>query len=72
MPGHAGLPLLERLRSEAPEIGCLVMTGLSEGLGEVTTEPDRFDVLPKPCETPALIARAAQLALATQRRRMAA
>jgi two-component system cell cycle sensor histidine kinase/response regulator CckA len=72
MPGLAGLPLLERLRSEAPEIGCLVMTGLSEGLGEVTTEPDRFDVLPKPCETPALIARAAQLALATQRRRMAA
>jgi two-component system cell cycle sensor histidine kinase/response regulator CckA len=72
MPGLAGLPLIERLRSEAPEISCLVLTGLVDALRSVPPDPERLDVLSKPCDTPHLVARASQLATATQRRRAAA
>lgn len=72
MPGLAGLPLLERLRTEAPEISCLVMTGASDALQGVESDPERFDVLSKPCQSPNLISRASEMALATKRRRRAA
>ncbi len=72
MPGIAGPALVRRLRETAPEIGCIVMSGLADRLTDLTPSAGELELLGKPCEPAILVRSAAMLARATAERRSAA
>ncbi|MBX3174780.1 MAG: response regulator [Gemmatimonadaceae bacterium] len=72
MPGISGTDLLQRLRDLAPEVGCVVFSGVADRYAAVITEPGVMSVLAKPCETSVLVAEVNRMASGTVDRRRAA
>ncbi|HYV96807.1 MAG TPA: ATP-binding protein, partial [Gemmatimonadaceae bacterium] len=71
MPGLSGPALVERMRTDAPEIGCVVISGHAERFAALTADSDRLVVLTKPCRPPILIGHLLEQARRTRGRRRA-
>jgi PAS domain S-box-containing protein len=71
MPGLAGEALVRRLRETAPEISCLIVSGLAERFRACPPIDGSLVILAKPCEFAELVRHVAHLAVATGRRRAA-
>lgn len=71
MQGLAGAALVQRLRDTAPEIGCLVVSGLAERFGAFTPKPYELAILAKPCDAGRLVREVGEFARATVERRTA-
>jgi signal transduction histidine kinase/CheY-like chemotaxis protein len=69
MPGIAGATLVRRIREIAPEIGCIVMSGLADRLTDVIPIPTELELFGKPCEPSVLVRNAGELARHTAARR---
>jgi len=69
MPGLSGTPLVRAIRERAPEVGCIVMSGLAERVTDITPAVDLLQILPKPCEPADLVRSAVSMARATAARR---
>lgn len=71
MAGISGSALVLAIRECAPEVGCIVMSGLSERATGLQPVADFLQVLPKPCEPSDLVRSAIEMASATAGRRHA-
>jgi PAS domain S-box-containing protein len=70
LPGLSGPALVMRLRAEAPEVSCVVISGHPERFDKLAPEPGALAVLTKPCRAPQLLARVTEFVAATRLRRM--
>jgi CheY-like chemotaxis protein len=69
MPGLSGPPLIERMRAEAPEIGCLAISGHAERFSRLKPEQSALIVQQKPCQAAVLIGHVVTLVEGTTTRR---
>jgi len=69
--GVVGSGARRRMRRDAPEIGCLVISGHAERFAKLTPEAGRLIVQSKPCRGSLLVEHAGHLAAGTAARRSA-
>lgn len=69
MAGISGPPLILAIGERAPDVGCIVMSGLAERATGLHPILDLLQILPKPCEPADLVRSAISMADATVARR---
>jgi CheY-like chemotaxis protein len=69
MAGISGPPLVRAISERAPDVGCIVLSGLAERATGLQPILDLLHILPKPCEPSDLVRSAISMAAATVSRR---
>jgi signal transduction histidine kinase/ActR/RegA family two-component response regulator len=69
MAGISGPPLVSAIGERAPDVGCIVLSGLAERATGLQPVLDLLQILPKPCEPADLVRSAISMAAATVARR---